>query len=150
MGRFFDVFAKKLLHFMRSIKFGAKQLNVPFNIVLFSKGVFLRTHCLISLLWVALFTLFYYEEIWASYEPCPLFGEWWLVVVWMVVRILGQKKSFLGLFQNWSGVDQEVLGHCYCLKMPIFGCIFSSKGRWLTSKIEIFTYNFNYFGKLWG
>ena len=47
------------------------------------------------------------------------------------------------LFRNCLGI---VSG----LKIPTFGCIFSSKGREMTPKTEIFDQNFAHFGRFEG
>ena len=56
----------------------------------------------------------------------------------MFLVILGVKKSnFLGLFKVVLELFRSCLGIVFGLKKPTFGCIFGSKGWYMTSKIEI-------------
>ena len=53
----------------------------------------------------------------------------------------GQKSRFLGFLKVVLEMFRSCLGIIFGLKRPTFMCLFSSKGRYLTSKIKILDQN---------
>ena len=59
----------------------------------------------------------------------------------------GQKSRFLDFLKVVLGMFRSCLGIIFGLKRPTFKCIFSSKGRYMTSKIHILGQNLGFQGK---